>query len=64
MGASAKFIVTGDITQIDLPPKQESGLIQAQSILNEVPGISFVYLDEKDIIRHKLVGRIIKAYSK
>jgi len=64
MGASAKFIVTGDITQIDLPPKQESGLINAQSILNEVPGISFVYLDEKDIIRHKLVSRIIRAYSK
>jgi len=64
MGASAKFIVTGDITQIDLPPKQESGLIQSQSILNEVPGISFVYLDEKDIIRHKLVSRIIRAYSK
>lgn len=64
MGTSAKFIVTGDITQIDLPPKQESGLIHAQSILKEIPGISFVHLDEKDIIRHKLVGRIIRAYSK
>ncbi|MFC2101756.1 PhoH family protein [Bacteroidota bacterium] len=64
MGASAKFIVTGDITQIDLPLKQESGLIHSQSILNNVPGISFVYLDEKDIIRHKLVSRIIRAYSK
>lgn len=64
MGASAKFIVTGDITQVDLPLKQESGLIQSQSILKEVSGISFVYLDESDIIRHKLVSRIIRAYSK
>jgi len=64
MGVSAKFIVTGDITQIDLPPKQESGLIHAQSILKEVPGISFIYLDEKDIIRHKLVSRIIRAYGR
>ncbi|MBL7139129.1 MAG: PhoH family protein [Bacteroidales bacterium] len=64
MGASAKFIVTGDITQIDLPPKQESGLIHAQSILKGIPGISFVYLDETDIIRHKLVSRIIRAYAK
>ncbi|NQV03841.1 MAG: PhoH family protein [Bacteroidia bacterium] len=64
MGASAKFIVTGDITQIDLPPKQESGLIQSQSILKDIPGISFVYLDETDIIRHKLVSKIIRAYSR
>ena len=64
MGASAKFIVTGDITQIDLPEKQISGLIQSQSLLKDIPGISFVYLDEKDIIRHKLVSRIIKAYEK
>ncbi|MBN1197979.1 MAG: PhoH family protein [Bacteroidales bacterium] len=64
MGASAKFIVTGDITQIDLPLKQESGLVHAQSILKDIPGISFIYLDEKDIIRHKLVSRIIRAYSK
>lgn len=64
MGASAKFIVTGDITQIDLPPKQESGLIHAQSVLKDIPGISFIYLNEKDIIRHKLVSRIIRAYSK
>jgi len=64
MGASAKFIVTGDITQIDLPVNQTSGLVQSQSILKDTPGISFVYLDEKDIIRHKLVSRIIKAYEK
>jgi phosphate starvation-inducible protein PhoH and related proteins len=64
MGAVSKFIVTGDITQIDLPKNQESGLIQSQSILKNIPGISFVYLDERDIIRHKLVSKIIKAYSK
>ena len=63
MGAVSRFIVTGDITQVDLPKNQESGLIQSQSILKDIPGISFVYLDERDIIRHKLVSKIIKAYS-
>jgi phosphate starvation-inducible PhoH-like protein len=64
MGASAKFIVTGDITQVDLPKNQVSGLIHVQSVLNDIPGIDFIYLDENDIIRHKLVSRIIRAYSK
>ncbi|MCX6287012.1 MAG: PhoH family protein [Bacteroidetes bacterium] len=63
MGASAKFIVTGDITQVDLPKHQVSGLIHVQSVLNDVPGIDFVYLDNSDIIRHKLVSRIINAYG-
>ena len=63
MGASAKFIVTGDITQIDLPKNQKSGLVHSQKILNNLPGIGFVYLDKSDIIRHKLVSRIIEAYS-
>jgi len=63
MGASAKFIVTGDITQIDLPKNQISGLLHSQKILSDIPGIDFVYLDKSDIIRHKLVGRIIEAYS-
>ena len=63
MGASAKFIVTGDITQIDLPRNQSSGLIQVTRILNNIPGIDFIYLNEKDIIRHKLVVQIINAYS-
>ncbi len=63
MGSSAKFIVTGDITQIDLPRNQTSGLIHAQSILRGIPGIDFIYLDNSDIIRHKLVGKIIDAYS-
>jgi len=63
MGASSKFIVTGDITQIDLPKNQTSGLLHAQNILDRIPGIGFVYLDKSDIIRHKLVGKIIDAYS-
>jgi phosphate starvation-inducible PhoH-like protein len=64
MGASAKFIVTGDITQIDLPKNQTSGLMHSQKVLDNIPGIDFVYLDKSDIIRHKLVGRIIEAYGK
>lgn len=64
MGPSAKFIVTGDITQIDLPRNQKSGLIHASNILQGIKGIDFVFLDEQDIVRHKLVARIIKAYSK
>ena len=63
MGASAKFIVTGDITQVDLPKHQVSGLIHVQAVLNVVPGIDFIYLDNSDIIRHKLVSRIINAYG-
>ncbi|MCK9218550.1 MAG: PhoH family protein [Bacteroidales bacterium] len=63
MGASSKFLVTGDITQVDLPKNQISGLIHSQSILKNVPGIEFIYLDNADIIRHKLVSRIINAYA-
>jgi len=64
MGASAKFIVTGDITQIDLPRNQVSGLMHSQEILKNIHGIGFVYLDKSDIIRHKLVSRVIEAYEK
>jgi phosphate starvation-inducible PhoH-like protein len=64
MGKSSKFIVTGDITQIDLPHNQESGLVHASRILNKIPGMEFIYLDERDIIRHRLVARIIEAYGK
>jgi phosphate starvation-inducible PhoH-like protein len=63
MGKSAKFIITGDKTQIDLPLKQSSGLTHAQSILKDINEISFVNLDGKDIIRHKLVKKIINAYK-
>jgi phosphate starvation-inducible PhoH-like protein len=64
MGAAAKFIVTGDITQIDLPKHQRSGLVHSQKILSGIPGIGFVYLDQNDIIRHKLVIKVIEAYGK
>jgi len=64
MGKSSKFIVTGDITQIDLPKNQESGLVHATRILRGIPGMDFIYLDQRDIIRHKLVVRIIEAYGK
>lgn len=63
MGMSAKFIITGDETQIDLPKKQNSGLTHAKNILKEIKEISFINLDNKDIIRHKLVTKIIKAYK-
>ena len=63
MGASAKFIVTGDVTQIDLPRNQVSGLLHAQQILGKIEGIDFIYLDKSDIIRHKLVSRIVDAYG-
>jgi phosphate starvation-inducible PhoH-like protein len=64
MGRSAKFFITGDITQIDLPRNQQSGLGQASQILKDIPGIDFITLDEKDVLRHKLVTSIIKAYEK
>lgn len=63
MGKNAKFIVTGDTTQIDLRPKSKSGLIQALKILKDVKGISAVYFDERDIIRHHLVKYIVDAYK-
>jgi phosphate starvation-inducible PhoH-like protein len=63
MGKNAKFIVTGDITQIDLPPKQLSGLIHAAKILEKIEGIGIIYLEECDVVRHKLVVKILKAYS-
>jgi len=63
MGMSAKFIITGDETQIDLPRNQKSGLIHAKNTLKNIKDISFVTLDSKDIIRHKLVKDIIKAYK-
>ena len=63
MGISAKFIITGDKTQVDLPKNQKSGLFQSELLLKDVKGVSFVNLDEKDVIRHKLVKQIIKAYK-
>jgi phosphate starvation-inducible PhoH-like protein len=64
MGRSAKFVITGDLTQVDLPKHQKSGLIQAVKLLDKVKGIGMVRLNEKDVIRHKLVRQIIKQYEK
>ena len=64
MGMNTKMIVTGDMTQIDLPSSQKSGLVQALHILKGVKGISFIELSKKDIVRHKLVTRIVEAYEK
>ncbi|MBQ2045455.1 MAG: PhoH family protein [Bacteroidaceae bacterium] len=64
MGINTKMIITGDVTQIDLPHSTRSGLIEALRILDNVPGIGFVHLDKKDIVRHKLVTRIVEAYEK
>ena len=57
------MIITGDITQVDLPRDKSSGLQQVQGILRDVEGIEFVYLDNRDVVRHELVQRIIKAYD-
>lgn len=64
MGKSSKFIVTGDVTQIDLPRKKFSGLLQAEKILKDIKGVDFIYLDSRDVVRHKLVTKIINAYNK
>lgn len=64
MGMNTKMIITGDMTQIDLPNRQTSGLVQAIRILKGVKGISFIELTKKDIVRHKLVERIVDAYDK
>ncbi|HPF92521.1 MAG TPA: PhoH family protein [Tenuifilaceae bacterium] len=64
MGNNAKFIVTGDITQIDLPKKEDSGLIPTLKLLKEIPGLSVIYFDSRDIIRHRLVKYIVHAFDK
>jgi phosphate starvation-inducible PhoH-like protein len=64
MGNNAKFIVTGDITQIDLPSKEDSGLVPTLDLLSEVPGLAVIYFDSRDIIRHKLVKYIVHAFEK
>jgi phosphate starvation-inducible PhoH-like protein len=64
MGPHSKVIVTGDVSQIDLPHKQKSGLIEATRILSGIKGIGFVTLDAADVVRHRLVRQIIHAYEK
>jgi phosphate starvation-inducible PhoH-like protein len=64
IGANAKAIITGDITQVDLPRNQRSGLQTAVRILNNIDGIAHIELDEDDVVRHKLVKHILRAYEK
>src|SRR5690606_26002510 len=63
MGADAKFVVTGDAQQIDLPRKQASGLNESTRLLKHIEGIKFIFLDDRDVIRHGLVKHIIRAYE-
>jgi phosphate starvation-inducible PhoH-like protein len=63
LGFNSKMVVTGDITQIDLPREQDSGLVVVADILKDVEGIEFVRFGEEDVVRHKLVRRIVAAYS-
>ncbi len=64
LGVDSKAVVTGDITQIDLPKKSESGLVEALTVLKEIEGIEFVFFDKTDVVRHNLVQKIIEAYDK
>ncbi len=64
LGFHSKVVVTGDITQIDLPSERVSGLIEVKEILRDIEGIAFVYFDEKDVVRHRLVQDIVKAYDR
>ena len=64
LGFNSKTVITGDITQIDLPQGRLSGLIEAERILSDIEGIKFIYFSEKDVVRHKLVQEIVKAYER
>ena len=64
IGANAKAIITGDLTQVDLPKNQKSGLLKSTRILKNIDGIAHIELDEQDVVRHRLVKKIIKAYEK
>jgi phosphate starvation-inducible PhoH-like protein len=62
LGFGSRVVVTGDVTQVDLPRDQPSGLIQVRTILDRIDGIAFVHFDHRDVVRHKLVQRIVEAY--
>ena len=64
LGLHSQVVITGDSTQIDLPRKEDSGLLQVEAILRGVEGIEFIYLDDTDVIRHRLVKDIIRAYAR
>jgi phosphate starvation-inducible PhoH-like protein len=63
IGPNSKCVVTGDVTQIDLPPNKRSGLVEALQALKAVPGIAIVYFNDRDVVRHELVRAIINAYQ-
>ena len=63
LGFGSKAVITGDVTQIDLPTGRPSGLIEAMKVVNEIEGISFIYFDDRDVVRHRLVQSIVKAYE-
>jgi phosphate starvation-inducible protein PhoH and related proteins len=63
LGFNSKAVITGDVTQIDLPTARRSGLLEAVDVLKKVEGLTFVYFDEGDVVRHQLVQRIIRAYD-
>jgi len=63
LGFGSKAVVTGDITQIDLPAGRTSGLVEAMKVVRDIDGIEFIYFDERDVVRHKLVQQIVKAYE-
>jgi phosphate starvation-inducible protein PhoH and related proteins len=63
LGFNSKAVITGDITQIDLPSGRRSGLIEAIDVVGKIEGIAFVYFNERDVVRHNLVQQIIKAYD-
>ena len=64
LGFGSKMVITGDTSQVDLPKGAKSGLVAAENILKDVKGISFVHLEQTDVVRHPLVGRIVEAYGK
>ncbi len=64
MGFDSKVVVTGDVTQVDLPGHKVSGLVEVENVLKQTPGLAFVYLDERDVVRHELVQKIIAAYGR
>jgi phosphate starvation-inducible PhoH-like protein len=64
LGVGSRAVITGDVTQIDLASREQSGLLQAQRVLSEVPGIRFCFLTDKDVVRHRLVQQIVRAYDR
>jgi phosphate starvation-inducible PhoH-like protein len=63
LGFGSKAVITGDVTQIDLPAGRTSGLVEAMKVVSRIEGISFVYFDERDVVRHKLIQQIVRAYE-